>query len=228
MTIGLSLMVWNELQGCKTDVPELPREEFDEIFAIDGGSTDGTVEYLESQTIPVYRQDKPGINGAFAHAVRKSSSDAIVVFFPKGTMPTEDLLEFRPALESGYDLVVASRFVKGGRNEEDRRAIRTRKWGVCALALFASLVWRREGHFVRDVLHGVKGFTVSAFRQMDLLDHGVSIDLEMVIRSYRLRLKRFEFPTVETPRLYGETHFKILPTGKELLKCLFREMRREH
>jgi hypothetical protein len=49
----------------------------------------------------------------------------------------------------------------------------------------------------------------------------------MVIRSYRLRLKRTEFPVVEVARLFGETHFKILPTGARLLKYLWSEFKRK-
>jgi len=37
------------------DVPNIPRESYDEIFAVDAGSTDGTIEYLESQGIPVFK-----------------------------------------------------------------------------------------------------------------------------------------------------------------------------
>jgi hypothetical protein len=41
MKVSLCLMVWNELEGC-------------EIDAIDGGSSDVTVEYLADQGIPVF------------------------------------------------------------------------------------------------------------------------------------------------------------------------------
>jgi glycosyltransferase involved in cell wall biosynthesis len=90
MRISLCLMVWNELEGCRSDVPLLPREAFDEIYAIDGGSSDGTVPYLESQNIPVYPQAEKGLNAAYIHAVEKSTCDAVVVFLPKGTTPPED------------------------------------------------------------------------------------------------------------------------------------------
>ena len=61
---------------------------------------------------------------------------------------------------------------------------------------------------------------------MNILDHGLSIDIEMVVRSYKLKIKRIEFPTTETARDYGETHFKIWPTGKRLLGYLWYEVRR--
>lgn len=226
MKISLCLLVWNEIEGCKHDAPKIPREAFDEIYAVDGGSTDGTVGYLEAQGIPAYRQPKKGLNAAYVHAVERSTCDAIVVFFPKGTNPTASLLKFRPLFEAGYDLVIASRNISGGKNEEDGRLLKPRKWSIVALAVLAGLVWRREGFFVRDVLHGFKGFTVSAFKKMAPLDYGMSIDIEMVIRAYRLRLKRVEFPTIEEPRFYGQTHFRFLSTGVNLAKYLWHELNR--
>lgn len=226
MKISLCLIVWNELEGCKIDVPKLPRDMFDEIYAVDGGSTDGTVEYLQSQGIAVHKQPKRGLNAAYVHANDMSSCDAVVVFFPKGTTPTDDLKKFRAQFEQGNELIVASRQIVGAVNEEDASLWRPRKWAVWCLALMAALVWRREGYWVRDVLHGFKGWTRSAFSRMKVLDHGLSIDIEMVVRAYKLRIKRTEFPTSETARGYGETHFKIWPTGKRLLAYLSFELRR--
>jgi len=37
MKVSLCLMVWNELEGCEIDAPKLPCNEFDEIYAVDGG-----------------------------------------------------------------------------------------------------------------------------------------------------------------------------------------------
>jgi len=227
MKVSLCLLVWNELEGCKIDVPRLPRQAFDEIYAVDGGSTDGTVDYLESQDIPVYRQPKKGLNAAYVHANRMSRCDAVVVFFPKGTIPVDDLLKFLPLFDSGCQLVVASRQIAGSVNEEDEHLWRPRKWGVACLALVASFLWRREGYRVRDVLHGFKGWTRSAFDRMNILETGLSVDLEMVVRSYKLRVKRVEFPTTEKPRAYGNSHFKIWPTGKKLAAYLSFELTRK-
>jgi glycosyltransferase involved in cell wall biosynthesis len=222
--ISLCLIVWNELQGCQTDLPRLPLEEFDEVFAVDGGSTDGTVEYLESQGIKVHRQPKRGLNAAYVHANEVATGDAVVVFFAKGTLPVEDLCKFRSLFEQGSELVIASRQLPGSVNEEDIHFWRPRKWAVIGLAAASALIWNREGHWVRDVLHGFKGWTRTAFNHMRILDVGLSIDIEMVVRAYKLRIKRVEFATKEISRGYGETHFKIWPTGKRLLAYLWFEL----
>jgi len=225
--ISLCLIVWNELSGCQTDVPRLPLDKFEEVFVIDGGSTDGTVEYLTCRGIKVYRQEKPGLNAAYVQANRLATGDAVVSFFPKGTLPVEDLLKFRPLFEQGYEIVIASRQLPESVNEEDVSWWRPRKWAVLLLAIMAACVWRREGALIRDVLHGFKGWTRSAFQKMEILDHGLSIDIEMVVRSYKLRINRIEFPTTENSRGYGETHYKILPTGKRLIVYLWFELLRD-
>lgn len=226
MKISLCLIVWNELEGCKIDVPQLTLDAFEEVYAVDGGSTDGTVEYLQSHGIAVYRQPKKGLNAAYIHANELSSCDAVVVFFPKATIPAEDTLRFRQLFDQGNELIIASRQIKGSVNEENVHLWRPRKWAVLGLAILAGLIWRREGYWVRDVLHGFKGWTRDSFNRMKLLDYGLSIDIEMVVRSYKLRIKRTEFPTAEVSRHYGDTHFKIWPTGKKLLAYLWFELRR--
>jgi glycosyltransferase involved in cell wall biosynthesis len=224
LTKALVLIVWNELEGCKLDVPRLPSRDFDEVFAIDGGSTDGTVEYLQSQGIAVHRQRKKSLNAAYADAAALAQSQAVVVFFPKGTIDPAVTSTFCKYLDEGYDLVVAGRNLPGGRNEEDERFLKPRKWGVGMLSLTASLLWRREGRRIHDVLHGVKAFTVDAYRRMQVSDTGVTVDLEMTVRSYRLRIPRAEFPVTEMQRVHGDTRFKIWPTGKRLARFLWAEV----
>lgn len=227
MKVSLCLIVWNEIQGCRIDIPQLPLDAFDEVFAVDGGSTDGTVEYLEDTGIAVHRQPKPGLNAAYVQANDIAAGDAVVVFFPKGNLSAKDLLRFHPLFEKGYDLVIASRQIAGSVNEEDSNLWKPRKWAVWWLSVFAALVWRREGNWIRDVLHGFKGWRKSAFTKMNILDYGLSIDIEMVVRSYRLGLPRIEFATVERSCGDSDTHFKFWPTGKLLLAYLWFELWRK-
>ncbi|HNW43802.1 MAG TPA: glycosyltransferase [Elusimicrobiales bacterium] len=223
MKIALCLLTWDEIKGCRHDVPLLDRSQFDEIYAVDGGSTDGTVEYLAEQGIPVYAQPRAGLNAAHIHAFEKCSADALVIFHPKGSVPVEETLRFRSYFEQGYDLVIASRNIAGARNEEDRRLFKPRKWFVFFLALCAAALFRREGPVIWDVLHGFRGVSVKAFRAVAPAGHGTAIDLELVSRGYKQRLRMAEFPVKEQPRLAGKSHFKALSTGAKLLKYLFQE-----
>ncbi len=227
MTVSLCLLTWNELDGCKHDIPLIDRSRFDEIYCIDGGSTDGTVEYLESQGIRVCPQTARGLNQACKDGCDNCHSDAFVFFHPKGTVPVEDTYKFRPLFEQGYEFVVASRMMRESVNEEDGKLLKPRKWFVLALALAAKILFKREGSTVWDSLHGFRGMTVSAFRRLGISDMSPSIDIEMVCRSYKFKVPRVEFPTRESPRLAGETHFKAFATGKKLLRYLLWEIGRK-
>ncbi len=223
LTKSLVLIVWNEINGCKADIPLLPRDIFDEIYAIDGGSTDGTTEYLEAQGIPVHKQRAKSLNAAYLDAVERSKCEVVVVFFPKATIDPIVVAELSRSIDVGFDLVVASRNLPGAHNEEDEHFLKFRKWGVATLSRTVSVLWRRDGWRIRDVLHGVKAFTVESYRRMQVSQSGVTIDLEMVVRAYRLRIPRTEIPVNEQERLHGQTRFKIWPTGKKLARFLWSE-----
>jgi len=226
LRLTLCLLTLNEIEGCRHDVPNLPLDEFDEVFAIDGGSTDGTVEYLKGRGLPVFQQELKGYNGAYICAFTRCSTDALVMYHPKGSVDPAILLKFRGYFEQGYDLVVASRLIAGAVNEEDHKLFRPRKWFVRILGLVAALLWKRDRGMIADVLHGCRGMRRDSFFAIEPLPTGVSIDLEMVVGAYRRRLPRIEFPIVEAPRLAGETRFKAWPTGRALLRYLAFEIGR--
>lgn len=227
MTVGLCLITWNELEGCKHDVPLIDRSQFDQVYCIDGGSTDGTVEYLQEQGIEVYRQTAKGLNQACKDGANFCKCDAFVFFHPKGSIPVEDTYKFRELYEQGYEFIVGSRMMKESHNEEDDKLLKPRKWFVLGLGLAAKILFKKEGNTIWDSLHGFRGMTVEAFKKCDISDMSPSVDIEMVCRSYKLKLKRIEFPTTERARIAGETHFKAFSTGKKLLKYLFWEIGRK-
>jgi glycosyltransferase involved in cell wall biosynthesis len=227
MKIALCLLTWNEIDGCRHDVPKLKLDAFDEVFAIDNESTDGTVGYLESRGIKVFRQDLPTYNGAYHSAFKHCRSEALIFFHPKGSINPIETLKFKGYFEKGYDLIVASRIINGAVNEEDRRIIRPRKWFVMGLGLLAKFFWGKDGNTVWDVLHGFRGIRKDSFYAMETLQSGVTMDLETVVRAYRKNLRRIEFPVHEQPRFSGGTHFKAWPTGKKLLRYLSAELMRK-
>lgn len=227
MKVALCLLTWNEIDGVKHDVPLIDRTKFEQIYCMDGGSTDGTAEYLKANGIPVYRQTEKGLNQACLEAVECCRCDAFVFYHPKGTIPVEDIYKFRAYFEDSYELVIGSRVIKGAHNEEDEKIIKHRKWFTLGLSFVAMLLFKREGNRIWDSLHGFRGMTVEAFKKLRISKFDTSIDIEMVCRSYKFKIKRIEFPTWETPRIAGQTHHKALPVGWKLIKYIFWELFRK-
>lgn len=223
MTITLCLLTWNEIDGCKHDLPLLPLDGFDEVFAVDNGSSDGTVEFLHSNNIRVIHQDRPTYNGAYLVAFLECTSDYIVFYHPKGSIKADECLQFRSFFEQGYDIVIGSRNIEGGRNEEDGKFIKPRKWFVMGIALISATLWKKQGPVIWDVLHGFRGYRKSTYFSINARAQGVTIDLESVVRAYKMGIPVVEFPVCEIPRLRGTTHFKAWPVGRQLLTYIWNE-----
>ena len=182
---------------------------------------------MTEQGIEVYPQTGKGLNQACKDGADNCRCDAFVFFHPKGSIPVEDAYKFRAYYEQGYEFVVGSRMMKESTNEEDTKFLKPRKWFVLFLGLAAKILFKKEGNTVWDALHGFRGMTVEAFRKCSISDMSPSVDIEMVCRSYKLRLKRIEFPTRESARIAGGTHFKAFATGKKLLRYLLWEIGRK-
>jgi hypothetical protein len=149
------------------------------------------------------------------------------VFHPKGSVDPSSVLPFRELFAQGYDLVVASRMMRGASNEEDVQLLKPRKWFVLGLGAVSAAVWRRRGPVIWDVLHGMRGMRRDSFFAIEPIPGDLTLDLEMIVRGYRKGFRMTEFPVRERRRIAGDTHFAAIPTGWRYLVYLAKEARRQ-
>lgn len=228
MKVTLCLLTRNERPCLEKLFPTVPRPGpdagFDAIVAIDGGSTDGTVDFFTERQVPVVAQSGRGRGDAFLKAFAQVESDAYLFFSPDGNEDVKDLAKFKPLLMNGADLVIASRMMKGAHNEEDHQFLRFRKWANQAFNLLANLFFRRQGHYVSDSINGYRAITRTAARKLNLDSLDYTIEFQMTIRALKQGLKIVEFPTHEGQRIAGETGAPSISTGFKFLRKLFLEL----
>lgn len=224
MKISLVLLTYNEIDGLKGIFKDIDQLLFDEVFAVDGGSTDGTLEFYKEHGVRYLEQHSKGRGEAFRLAMKAARNEHLVFFSPDGNEDTKDLGKFEKYFEEGYDLVIASRMMKGARNEEDDKIFRWRKWANNAFNLGANVAFRRTGKYVTDTINGYRGITKTAFEKIKPSGEGYTIEYQMSIRAMKNRLKIKEFPTHELERIGGESYAKSIPTGLRFIRMFVREL----
>jgi glycosyltransferase involved in cell wall biosynthesis len=222
---SLILLTLNEIDGLNKVFKDIPLHEFDDIFAIDGGSTDGTLEFYKNNNVRVVTQESRGRGEAFRIAAEVAQGDVMIFFSPDGNEDPKDLPKFKKYFnDDGYDMVIASRMMKGAYNEEDEDFFKWRKWANNTFNLLANLFFRRVGPYVTDSINGYRAITKEAFKKVQPDGKGYTIEYQMTIRAFKKKLKIAEFPTHEYPRAGGESYAKSIPTGIAFMKLFFKEL----
>ena len=224
MRVSLVILTLNEIDGLRAVYDRIPIQDVDEVFAVDGGSTDGTREFYRDMGLKVIDQRSRGRGEAFRIAFQHASGDALIFYSPDGNEDPTDIPKFAPLLKEGYDLVIASRMMRGARNEEDEDLFRWRKWANQMFTRKANFLWNRGGTFVTDTINGFRAINRTAFEKINLDSVGYTIEYQMSIRAMKLGLRIAEFPTFEGSRIGGESYAKSFPLGIQMLKTLWSEM----
>jgi glycosyltransferase involved in cell wall biosynthesis len=220
----LILLTFNEIEALPKIFDRIPLGSADEAFAVDGGSKDGTADYLRSRGLRVVVQRRRGRGVAFQDAMREARGEQVVFFSPDGNEDPQDIPKLFAMLEAGADMAVASRMMAGAFNEEDVHWFRPRKWVNQAFTLAANLLWNR-GPYVTDTINGFRALTKSAFATIRPDADGFVIEYQLSIRAMKRGLKIAEMPTREGQRLGGESTAKSIPTGIIFIRQLLKEIR---
>jgi glycosyltransferase involved in cell wall biosynthesis len=231
MKIALIILTRNERDCIEVVIPQVPvpgpSAGYDEMVVIDGASSDGTVEWFQEQGIKVVgQQSRRGRGHAFQIAFEEVEADAWIFFSPDGNEDPKDLPKFRPLLEAGNDIVIASRMMKGARNEEDEQFLKLRKWANNAFNFMANSAFRKNGNYISDSINGYRAITREAAGKLQLDAPDYTIEYQMTMRGFQHRLKIAEFPTHEGERVAGDTQAYAIPTGLRFVRAFWTELRR--
>lgn len=228
MKTDLILLVLNEFDGLSALLPSIDRAPFNRVFAVDGGSTDGSLELLAEAGVEVVGQSKRGRGEAFRIGVESSDADAFVFFSPDGNEDHSDLARMVRELEEGADLVIASRMMPGAHNEEDDDLIKPRRWAnnVFNMALNFTFNPHPLACFVTDSINGYRGFRRSALPVIEPFPADYTVEYRMTARALQAGLKVIEFPTHEGERIGGETKVPSIQAGLRFIRAYGSEFAR--
>ena len=79
-SITLLLPTFNEIDGLKLVFPKVDLKLFDDVLIVDGGSTDGTVEFAIKNNIRIMSQLRKGLSEAVLDAIETIDTDYVIEF----------------------------------------------------------------------------------------------------------------------------------------------------
>lgn len=218
----LVLLVLNEIDGLRALWDAIPRAAFARTVAVDGGSTDGTREFLAARGVPVLSQPIRGRGVAFRVAAEATDTARLVFFSPDGNEDPADIERLDDLLLGGARLAIASRFAPGAVNEETD-LLRPRARVNQALTWLANRLFH-GGPFVTDTINGFRALHRADLLSLDTRVKRFPIEYEISIKAMQRGWPIAELPTREGQRAGGESKAISWPVGKDHLRVLLKEL----
>lgn len=221
MKSSLIILTYNEIEGIRALFDKIPFKEVDEAFVVDGGSTDGTIEFFEEKGLKVIQQQIRGRGEAFRIGLREATGDYLIFFGPDGNENPEDIPLLMNLIEEGNDMVIASRFMIGGRRDDSDHFIPYRGFGNRIFTLLANVIF---GGNYTDTINGFRAMRKDKLERLHIDAQGFGIEYQISIRAIKLNYKVSEFPTYEGDRIGGKSTAGTFSTGLYVLSLLIREI----
>jgi glycosyltransferase involved in cell wall biosynthesis len=230
VTTTLLALTLNEIAGVKAVMPQIDPAWVDQIIIVDGGSTDGTLEWARDHGYEVYVQRKKGIRYAYFEVLPLVRGDVIISFSPDGNCPAHTIPLLVDKMKEGHDLVIGSRYLGDAKSEDDDLVTGFGNW------LFTRTVNLLHGAHYTDAMGIYRAFKKSLIYTLDLdreesyqlyerLFHTcISWEPLMSVRAAKAKMRIAEVAVGEPPRIGGKRKLQIIRWGASFYLQFWREL----
>jgi hypothetical protein len=121
------------------------------------------------------------------------------------------------ALLNGNDFAKGSRFLAGGGSTDITPLRRLGNYGLCRLVnLLYSIRFS-------DLCYGYNAFWRYCLENIRLDSNGFEVETQISLRVHKARLHIIEIPSMEHPRIYGQSNLRTFRDGWRVLKTIMKE-----
>ncbi len=191
----------------------------DEIIVVDGHSVDGTVAVTRElcSRARVIAQTGRGKGDALQAGFNAATGDIIVAMDADGSTDGAEIIQFVMALLAGADFAKGSRF-SGSGGSEDITPIR--RYGNRVLGMLVNGMFRTQ---FTDLCYGYNAFWTRHLGALRIDCPGFEVETLMNIRAAKAGLRIQEIPSIERPRLHGESNLSAIGDGWRILRLIAQE-----
>lgn len=230
MKTTLIVCTLNEIDGMRVIMPQIDRQWCDQIIILDGGSTDGTIQYARDNGYFVYIQKKKGFRHAYTEVLPYIEGDVVITFSPDGNSLPELIPLLIDKMLDGNDMVIASRYLGHAKSEDDDVLTGFGNW------LFTKTVNLFFGASYTDVMVILRAYKKNLIHDLDLdkdesyafpeklFNTRISWEPLLSVRAAKRKLKITEIPGPEPPRIGGERKLQIWRWGAAYYFQFIREI----
>jgi len=214
LTSSLVIPTWNEAANIGPVLQQLAR--FDDIVLVDAFSADNTVEAARQVRPDLRLVQRPprGKGDALRAGFEAATGDVIVIMDADGSMDPREIDVFLSMISVGFDLVKGSRLACGG-GSHDLTMIRG--LGNTALCKFANSLFKTRW---TDLCYGYLAFRRDCLPRLALTADGFEIESQVLAHAALASLRIAEIPSIEMPRLEGESHLNARRDGARIVRAL--------
>ena len=220
MKVSLIIPTRNE-EGCIGKVlQEVPRKIVNEIIIIDGHSQDNTYNEAKKglkKSDCLIRQREIGYGAAFLEGFQKATGDVIVMMDADGSHNPKDIEKIINKFKKVFDYVIASRYAKGGRSEDDT-LIR-----LIGNKIFTWMTNFVHGTNVSDSLYLYTAISKKGLDKLDLTSKGFEFCTEIIVKAHKAGLKFGEVAVVERARFAGKSKVNSFYHGLKILRMILQK-----
>jgi glycosyltransferase involved in cell wall biosynthesis len=225
----LLALTLNEIDGVQAILPRIDPTWVDQILVVDGGSTDGTVEWCRANGYPIHVQHRPGIRFAYLEALPLIEGEQIISFSPDGNCDPSVIPALMHKMSEGYDLVIGTRYGGGARSEDDDLLtgfgnwLFTRTINLLYRARYsdAMVIYRA---FTRQLIHDLALDQEASYQLPEKLFRTViSWEPLMSVRAAKYRKRVGEVAAGEPPRIGGRRKLQLFRWGAAYYFQIWKE-----
>jgi dolichol-phosphate mannosyltransferase len=215
--ISIIIPTYNESQNIikilKLVKENLPRNVIAQTIVVDDNSPDGTGKIVEDYlrnfkkktdyTVEIiHRKAKDGLGSAILRGIQQAKGDTIVVMDSDFSHPPQIIPKLIDSIKKyQYDIVVASRYIKGGKIQG---------WSLKRklMSKFATLIAKKGlGINTKDPMSGFFAFKRNIIKELNIDAIGYKILLEILVKTKGVNIK--EIPYTFQDRELGSSKLGI-------------------